>query len=384
MKLLIVDDQLSLHRYLDKVMDWTDLGIADVKHAYDGEEAIDMIETLRPNLMIMDIHMPLLDGIESLKRIQHLDEIPRTIILSAYDQFSYAREALRLQVSQYLLKPVDAGLLRDALSELIHQSKTEAKQWIQAELERTLYSEQLEGDSLIKFQNGLALLSIQRFAIVTFEGISFSENKYSALLQEHSTIRIDCVMCCNNRKEQQVVLVGGGEELTSSHLRELSEAVIEKVTVTTAPCTLTVGISSIAQAQDAASLPQLIAESARAVRVSATETISKLQDAVWRIKRYVESEIHEDLTLQSVADRFEIDKYQLSRAFKQEFGINYWAYVTQVRMKKAAELLVATNWKNINIAEHTGFLDESHFCRAFKKYFGVTPKEYRTSPIRPN
>src|SRR5690606_22371189 len=135
----------------------------------------------------------------------------------------------------------------------------------------------------------------QRFAIVTFEGISFSENKYSALLQEHSTIRIDCVMCCNNRKEQQVVLVGGGEELTSSHLRELCEAVIEKVTVTTAPCTLAVGISSIAQAQAAASLPQLIAESARAVRVSATETISKLQDAVWRIKRYVESEIHEDL-----------------------------------------------------------------------------------------
>ncbi|MEK4249445.1 response regulator transcription factor [Paenibacillus sp. FSL W7-1287] len=384
MKLLIVDDQLSLHRYLDKVMDWTDLGIADVKHAYDGEEAIDMIETLRPNLMIMDIHMPLLDGIESLKRIQHMDEIPRTIILSAYDQFSYAREALRLQVSQYLLKPVDAGLLRDALSELIHQSKTEAKQWLQAELERTLYSEQLEGDSLIKFQNGLALLSIQRFAIVTFEGISASENKCSALLQEHSAMRIDCVMCCNNRKEQQVVLVGGGEELTSRHLRELSEAVIEKVTVTTAPCTLTVGISSIAQAQDAASLPQLIAESARAVRASATETISKLQDAVWRIKRHVESEIHEDLTLQSVADRFEIDKYQLSRAFKQEFGINYWAYVTQVRMKKAAELLVATNWKNINIAEHTGFLDESHFCRAFKKYFGVTPKEYRTSPIRPN
>ena len=384
MKLLIVDDQLSLHRYLDKVMDWTDLGIADVKHAYDGEEAIDMIETLRPNLMIMDIHMPLLDGIESLKRIQHLDEIPRTIILSAYDQFSYAREALRLQVSQYLLKPVDAGLLRDALSELIHQSKTEAKQWVQAELERTLYSEQLEGDSLIKFQNGLALLSIQRFAIVTFEGISALENKYFALLQEHLAMRIDCVMCCNNRKEQQVVLVGGGEELTSRHLRELSEAVIEKVTVTTAPCTLTVGISSIAQAQDAASLPQLIAESARAVRASATETISKLQDAVWRIKRYVESEIHEDLTLQSVADRFEIDKYQLSRAFKQEFGINYWAYVTQVRMKKAAELLVATNWKNINIAEHTGFLDESHFCRAFKKYFGVTPKEYRTSPIRPN
>lgn len=383
MKLLIVDDQLSLHRYLDKVMDWMDLGIADVKHAYDGEEAINMIETLHPDLMIMDIHMPLLDGIESLKRIQHLDKVPRTIILSAYDQFSYAREALRLQVSQYLLKPVDAGLLRDALSELIQQSTSDAKQLVRAELERTVYSEQLEGDSLINFENGLALLSIQRFAIVTFEDSKPSKNNYSTLLQEQSAISIHCVMCCNNRKEQ-VVLVGGGEELTSNHLRELVESVVEKVALATPPCTLAVGISSMAQAQDAAFLPTLIAESARAVHASATETISKLQDAVWRIKRYVESEFQEDLTLQSVADRFEIDKYQLSRAFKQEFGINYWAYVTQVRMKKAAELLVATNWKNIHIAEHTGFLDESHFCRAFKKHFGVTPKEYRTSPIQFN
>lgn len=209
MKLLIVDDQLSLHRYLNKVMDWKELGITKVQHAYDGEEAANMVETFRPDLMIMDIHMPLLDGIESLKRIQHLDKIPRTIILSAYDQFEYARDALRLHVSQYLLKPVDAELLRDALHELIQQSVSDAQKSIRSELDRTIYAGQIEADSLMNFQDFLEFLAIERFAILTFENSLPSDHDYSCLLQEQAVIKIHCVMCCKNRKEQ-VVLVGGG------------------------------------------------------------------------------------------------------------------------------------------------------------------------------
>ncbi|MGG1639188.1 response regulator transcription factor [Paenibacillus sp. NRS-1760] len=381
MKLLIVDDQLSLHRYLNKVMDWKELGITKVQHAYDGEEAANMVETFRPDLMIMDIHMPLLDGIESLKRIQHLDKIPRTIILSAYDQFEYARDALRLHVSQYLLKPVDAELLQEALRELIQQSLLDAQKSIRSELDRTIYAGQIEANSLINFQDCLEFLAIERFAILTFENSLPSDQDYSCLLQEQAVIKIHCVMCCKNRKEQ-VVLVGGGDDLSSGLLRELSESVMEKVAESSPSHTLSVGISSISQ--DAAFLPQLISESMLAVRTPASEAGSKLQDAVRRIKPYVETRYQEDLSLQSVADRFDIDKYQLSRAFKQEFGVNYWAYVIQVRMIKAAELLVGTNWRNNHIAEHIGFLDESHFSRAFKKYFGVTPKEYRASSIRPN
>src|SRR5690606_22020994 len=149
----------------------------------------------------------------------------------------------------------------------------------------------------MKFQEALEFLTINRFAIMTFEQSMLSENDYSCLLQEQATIRIRCVMCCKNNKVQ-VVRVGGREDLTSIHLRNFCESIMEKVAASTPPYTVSVGISSIAQ--DPALLPQLIAESTRAVGAPASETISKLQDAVWQIKSYIEKGYQEDLTLQSM------------------------------------------------------------------------------------
>ncbi|MNN53490.1 HTH-type transcriptional regulator YesS [compost metagenome] len=96
-------------------------------------------------------------------------------------------------------------------------------------------------------------------------------------------------------------------------------------------------------------------------------------------------ELHyaEDLSLQTVADAFGVDKYQLSRLYKQRYGINYWQFVTQVRMEKALELLGGTNLKNSVIAERIGFVDESHFSKSFKKHFGLSPKDYRAGKQMP-
>ena len=105
----------------------------------------------------------------------------------------------------------------------------------------------------------------------------------------------------------------------------------------------------------------------------------KILERVRVIKAYVELHYEEDLSLQKVAERFDIDKYQLSRTFKQEFNENYWQYVTRIRMEKSAELLKETELKNNQIAERAGFLDDSYFSRTFKKHFGMSPKDYRNS-----
>jgi len=101
------------------------------------------------------------------------------------------------------------------------------------------------------------------------------------------------------------------------------------------------------------------------------------EDMVMRVKQYVDLNYGEDLSLQMVADRFGVDRFQLSRLSKQEMNVNYWNYVNQIRMEKAAELLLRTEEKNSVIASVTGFVDESHFSRTFKKYYDVSPKQYR-------
>src|SRR5699024_3597223 len=95
-----------------------------------------------------------------------------------------------------------------------------------------------------------------------------------------------------------------------------------------------------------------------------------------RIKDFVDKNYNEDISLNNISKKFYIDKYQLSKLFKDYFSINYWTYVTKVRMEKAAGLLLNTDLKNYQIAEKVGYFDESHFSHAFKKYYGISPRKY--------
>lgn len=370
MKLLIADDQISLHRYLDKVMDWEGMGFTDVRHAYDGEEAAALAVSFRPDILILDIHMPNLNGIESLKRVRESGHSPKTIILSAYDEFEYARDALYLQVSRYLLKPVDAAQLRDALGEIIRESAAAWRQAIGAELSRISYIGEMEEESFAAIRKGFEFFGIERFAVVTCADGS-ADGRYARWLQEQTEARFKCAMAGKSR-HGNTILIGGREELTGGALQEFIASLPHHPD---APGAMPpIGISAIAQ--DIAALPLLIQESAQAAREPAGAGAG-LQETVHRIKKHIDTRYHEDLSLQTVANQFRIDKYQLCRAFKKTFGVNYWSYVMKVRMEKAAELLAGTEWKNSAIAERTGFLDESHFSRAFKKYYGMAPKAYR-------
>ena len=78
-----------------------------------------------------------------------------------------------------------------------------------------------------------------------------------------------------------------------------------------------------------------------------------------------------------MAQRFFINKFQLSRMFKQEFGVNYQDYLIGARVKAAARLLLGTDLKLYEIAERTGFGEPSYLSNVFKKYYGVSPREYR-------
>ncbi len=105
LKVLIVDDEAVVRRGIVLGVDWGALGCAVVGEAANGEEGLAAAERYSPNLIITDVRMPRMDGIEMMKELRERGSKAHVIVLTAYDEFDYARSALRYGASDYLLKP---------------------------------------------------------------------------------------------------------------------------------------------------------------------------------------------------------------------------------------------------------------------------------------
>ncbi|HZK70539.1 MAG TPA: response regulator [Clostridia bacterium] len=112
MKLLIVDDDLQIRTGLKEGIDWGKLEIDEVFIAENGIEAIKLYEENLPQIVITDIRMPGLDGLELSREIRKFSEATKIIIISGYSEFEYAKKALQLGVTDYLLKPVKIAELK--------------------------------------------------------------------------------------------------------------------------------------------------------------------------------------------------------------------------------------------------------------------------------
>ena len=107
LRVLLVDDEIMIREGFKRLFDWEAHDCQVVGEAADGMEALAQIDSLCPDIVIMDINSPIMNGLKviQLSRIKH-PEIA-FVIVSGYDDFSYCREALRLQITDYILKPVD-------------------------------------------------------------------------------------------------------------------------------------------------------------------------------------------------------------------------------------------------------------------------------------
>lgn len=105
--ILIADDEPAVYEGLSILIDWEKYGFHVTNTAEDGEDALEKIKTGRYNLIITDIRMPVLDGLELIKAIKEQNSSTKILITSGYSDFSYAKKAIEYGVKGYLLKPVD-------------------------------------------------------------------------------------------------------------------------------------------------------------------------------------------------------------------------------------------------------------------------------------
>ena len=123
MKALIVDDEKMIRLGIRATVPWNAMGIEEVFLAMSGKEALEIVKRERPDIIITDIRMSEMTGLELIAKIRKIQEGVRILVLTGYDEFDYARECLRMRVQDFLLKPVDEEVLIDAIKKQIQYIK---------------------------------------------------------------------------------------------------------------------------------------------------------------------------------------------------------------------------------------------------------------------
>ncbi|MBR9945843.1 response regulator [Clostridiaceae bacterium Marseille-Q4145] len=126
-KVLIVDDEKYVISLIEKLIDWEKLGMKVVGSAGDGMKGVELVEELKPDILIADVKMPGFDGISLVKRVREIDRDIKFIIISGHKKFEYAKSVMKYNVEDYILKPIDKeeleGILQKISKELDEKSE---------------------------------------------------------------------------------------------------------------------------------------------------------------------------------------------------------------------------------------------------------------------
>lgn len=115
---LLVDDEEDVIQIIMKKMDWESMGFQIAGYAHNGVEALEMAEELQPDVVMTDIKMPYMDGLTLSRKLKELYRTVKIIIFSGFDEFEYAKEAIQIEVEEYILKPIDAGNLKEVFGRI--------------------------------------------------------------------------------------------------------------------------------------------------------------------------------------------------------------------------------------------------------------------------
>ena len=126
-KLLIADDESLIRKGIKRFIDLEELNISKIYEAENGKEAIDLVKENKLDIVLMDINMPILNGLEAAKEIKLFNSEIFVVILTGYDYFEYAQKAIRVSVDDYILKPVSRKdieyILKSAIDKIVEKKK---------------------------------------------------------------------------------------------------------------------------------------------------------------------------------------------------------------------------------------------------------------------
>ena len=143
LKVVVVEDEELVRKGIVLAVDWASVGCAVVGEAANGQDALELAESLRPDVILTDIKMPFMDGLELCRILTDRLPAARFVVFSGFDAFEYAKQAIQMNVVEYILKPINADELSAVLRRLKDQLDQERAERRNVELLRSRYTENL-------------------------------------------------------------------------------------------------------------------------------------------------------------------------------------------------------------------------------------------------
>ena len=140
---LLVDDEEEVIQVIEKKINWEGLGFSVIGHANNGVKALEMVEEYQPDVVMTDIKMPYMNGLELTARIRTEFPATKVLIFTGFDEFEYAKEAVHLEVEEYILKPVNSVELTNVFTSLKIKLDQEISEKRNAEVLKNYYLESL-------------------------------------------------------------------------------------------------------------------------------------------------------------------------------------------------------------------------------------------------
>lgn len=391
-RVLITDDEPIIREGIRDAVDWESLGMEVAGEAEDGEEALEIALRDNIDILLVDMNMPIMNGITLMKRLREERPECRFVIITGHDEFAYAQEAIRLGVKDYILKPVNADHLievlrnvRDELDALNVQNeylKLASEQiqrnipllrerfcleWISGQFEEDEIMEQLQFLDLPA--KPPAHFGVVRWPETTANQPLMKENDRQLYLYAIENIVSELVRPVPYilfRDPLGLIAVCLWEELPLEAVTGIERAVQQylKLTVNVHFEPVTEGVSTI---------PDVYELCREAVFKEA-----QLSPLVRRARQLIHDQYAApELTLESFAASLQVSPVYLSRMLKKELGTSFVTFITQTRIRKAIQLLNSTDLAIHEIAEKVGYDTQHYFSTAFKKVMGVSPNRYR-------
>ncbi|QNK56680.1 response regulator [Paenibacillus sp. PAMC21692] len=435
-KLLIVDDEKEIRNGLAE-RPWHSLGIELVGLCRHGMEALQFVARQPVDIVLTDIRMPFMSGLELMEAIHRQFPFTQMLILSGYSDFDYARQAILNGAADYLLKPVNPDDLAESFRKLTarldekkqieyrtavlkRKEKLLAKKLREEFLQRLLRSPIPEDELEQASSEGEVLLGEGGFAVAVGMLDRFAEPEASVPERERKLILFALDNLLGDIWDAHgsgyhwidqaagmfylLSVRGAGTEAFVSVIRQLDRFMgLFKSTISLGvgfparvpgaiPASATAALQSLASCPEPGAVvvfdelhrhrPVPSGETALAEpETAANDGTDKAEGRSYvlaQAKQYMEANYHRSLTLHDVAAHVYVSPGHLSSLFK-ETGDTFLKHLTSLRMQRAMELLPDVGKKVYEIVEMVGYSDPAYFAAVFKKHTGKTPFEYRSS-----